>query len=1143
MAIRSSAKGVPSFNDNASLRSIPVSTLSDLQDDDLPPPTYGDSYGKLSGEKDGLGTTAYTTEDGRVNIRINQLNRRLSQVFIPALREEVQNTQDTSPPPPPYIPESLGGHDGVPPPPMSIVIHIVGSRGDVQPFVALGKVLKNTYGHRVRLATHPVFKKFVLENGLEFFSIGGDPSRLMAFMVKNPSLMPSFRSVADGDIKQQRKIVSQYIQGCWRSCYEAGDGMGCMPSDDDMPAASDHDHREARPKPFVADCIVANPPSFAHVHCAEKLGCPLHIMFTMPYSATQAFPHPLANIQSNADPHLTNYMSYAMMELLSWQGLGDIINRFRAKCLGLDPISRMWAPGMLQRLKVPHTYCWSPALVNKPKDWGPHINIAGFYLLDSVSYEPPPDLKAFLAGGPTPIYIGFGSIVLEDPAAMTKLVLEAARITGQRVLLSRGWGDIGGDNIPDNIFLLGNVPHDWLFKHVSCVVHHGGAGTTAAGISAGRSTVVVPFFGDQPFWGSMIARAGAGPDPIPFKLLTAAKLATAIEICLKPESLNRAKELAQKIASENGVHTGAQSFHQFLGVDRLRCTLIPSQTAAWRVRRTKVRLSTLAACTLVNANLLDPKDLKLFRAQEYETDRGATDPISGPFFAACGAFSSMAMGLADVPSETAKALKMPFRSTQRTHDLDTDPSHSSDEVQISTNRSDHESIRSHNQASNAQPESPRRHANDVQASESPRDQDMLRQSFPHSSKGAGRFAKALVQSPMDLSMTITRGFHNMPKLWNDDTVRPSTKVSDFSSGARAAGKNFGLGWYDGVTGLVTQPWRGAQKDGAVGFVKGIGKGMGGFVAKSGAGSVGILGYTMKGLHKEVQLLFASNVDSHIAASRTSQGYEEWLQCSEAEKRDVIDKWKLIQKYLKRKGRDEEMIRDLLAARAKSDHRDEVGEPTMRFTRTESNETTSQISERSSSFAASTPRTSENSLRAISSTGHEHRCNNHISLTDAESDASLQQTFHSPAALSLAQDQAAFNQDSTRQDQDFDDEAAETERYIENLAKRSMAPSRRRLGTYLHSAHQSSRSGDCSRRDFGDERTIYQPDAKTLEEKTEEDIVLEYVKKQSLLETLHHERNPNRAGQSTVEAEDEALRRAIELSLQEQNSGTLASARG
>ena len=97
------------------------------------------------------------------------------------------------------------------------------------------------------------------------------------------------------------------------------------------------------------------------------------------------------------------------------------------------------------------------------------------------------------------MYIGFGSIVVDDPDSMTKLFFEAVKKSGQRALVSKGWGGFGGDQIPDSVFMLGNVPHDWLFKRVSCVVHHGGAGTTAAGIALGKPTVVVPFFGDQPF--------------------------------------------------------------------------------------------------------------------------------------------------------------------------------------------------------------------------------------------------------------------------------------------------------------------------------------------------------------------------------------------------------------------------------------------------------------------------------------------------------------------------------------------------------------------------------------------------------------------------------------------------------------------
>ena len=196
---------------------------------------------------------------------------------------------------------------------------------------------------------------------------------------------------------------------------------------------------------------------------------------------------------------------------------------------------------------------------------------------------------------------------------MTKLIFEAVKKTGQRALVSKGWGGFGANalGIPEGVFMLGNVPHDWLFNYVSCVVHHGGAGTTAAGIALGKPTVVVPFFGDQPFWGAMVARAGAGPSPIPNKQLTAENLAAAILEALKPTMLQRAQELGTRIGSEKGTEVGAQSFHDKLDVDSMRCLVSPSRAAVWRVKRTTIRLSAFAATTLFNENLLDFNNLKL----------------------------------------------------------------------------------------------------------------------------------------------------------------------------------------------------------------------------------------------------------------------------------------------------------------------------------------------------------------------------------------------------------------------------------------------------------------------------------------------------------------------------------------------------
>ncbi|KAL8672422.1 MAG: hypothetical protein Q9224_007577, partial [Gallowayella concinna] len=195
-----------------------------------------------------------------------------------------------------------------PKPKLNIVVMVIGSRGDIQPFLKLGKLLKEEHGHRVRIATHPAFKTFVeQDSGLEFFSVGGDPAELMAFMVKNPGLVPSLSTVKAGEIGRKRDSMFEMFKGFWRACINATD-------DEHNPA--NRSMMEAW-NPFVADAIIANPPSFAHVHCAERLGIPLHLMFTFPYSPTQQFPHPLANIKTtNVDTNYTNFMSYPLVEMM-----------------------------------------------------------------------------------------------------------------------------------------------------------------------------------------------------------------------------------------------------------------------------------------------------------------------------------------------------------------------------------------------------------------------------------------------------------------------------------------------------------------------------------------------------------------------------------------------------------------------------------------------------------------------------------------------------------------------------------------------------------------------------------------------------------------------------------------------------------
>ncbi|KIW17667.1 hypothetical protein PV08_04862 [Exophiala spinifera] len=591
--------------------------------------TYDATTGTLDHEHNGLSTQTVVLDDGRVDINITQESSKLAEQLnqINLNLTEIHE-EPNKPPPPPFVDDH--GVPFNPPPPLNVVIQVVGSRGDVQPFIALGQVLKNQYGHRIRLATHGTFKKFVEENGLEFFDIGGDPAELMAFMVKNPGLIPGVKSLREGDVGKRRKTMAQILEGCWKSCADS----------DEVNDSQGSKSGGARRKPFIANAIIANPPSFAHIHCAQKLGIPLHMMFTMPWSPTREFPQPIANIRTSnhSTRGAANEMSYTLVDMMTWEGLGDITNRFRRDTLGLGVLAQAAAVDMLYRLRIPYTYCWSPALIPKPKDWGPHITISGFFFLSMASnYHPDPDLAEFLAAGPPPVYIGFGSIVVRDPNAMTKLIFEAVRKTGQRALVSKGWGGLGGYDLgkPEGVFMLGNCPHDWLFQRVSCVVHHGGAGTTAAGIALGRPTVIVPFFGDQPFWGSMVARAGAGPKPIPAKELTADRLADAILEALKPETLERARELGDRIKEEKGCEVGAASFHEQMDVDSLRCSLAPQRPAVWSIKSNLptsrgIRLSAFAATVLSNEGLLDINELRLYRPCEYPIEAGQFTFDRGP---------------------------------------------------------------------------------------------------------------------------------------------------------------------------------------------------------------------------------------------------------------------------------------------------------------------------------------------------------------------------------------------------------------------------------------------------------------------------------------------------------------------------------
>lgn len=355
-------------------------------------------------------------------------------------------------------------------------------------------------------------------------------------MVKNKGFLPSGPSEIPIQRNQMKEIIYSLLSAC---------------KDPDMDSNV----------PFRADAIIANPPAYGHTHVAEALKIPVHIFFTMPWTPTSEFPHPLSRVKQPAGYRL----SYQIVDSLIWLGIRDMINDVRKKKLKLRPVTYL-SGSQGSESDIPHGYIWSPHLVPKPKDWGPKVDVVGFCFLDLASnYEPPKALVDWLNAGPKPIYVGFGSLPVQEPQKMTQIIVEALEITGQRGIINKGWGGLGELAEPkESIYLLDNCPHDWLFPHCAAVVHHGGAGTTAAGLKAACPTSIVPFFGDQPFWGDRVHARGVGPAPIPIDEFSLDKLVEAIRYMLDPQVKQRAVELAKAMENEDGVTGAVKAFFKHL---------------------------------------------------------------------------------------------------------------------------------------------------------------------------------------------------------------------------------------------------------------------------------------------------------------------------------------------------------------------------------------------------------------------------------------------------------------------------------------------------------------------------------------------------------------------------------------------------
>ena len=283
-------------------------------------------------------------------------------------------------------------------------------------------------------------------------------------------------------------------------------------------------------------------------------------------------------------------------------------------------------------------------------------------------YTPTEELDTFLKVGPPPVYIGFGSIVVDDPEALLATVLEAVEQCGIRAIVSKGWSNLATATQPKDVLFLGDCSHDWLFQQVSAVVHHGGAGTTAAGLSYGKPTAVVPFFGDQPFWGDMIAAAGAGPTPIPYKKLTATYLADAIKICLSPEAAAAAKGIAERMSTEDGVKAAVASFHRNLPQEDIRCDIIPTLPAVYEYAKNgkQLKVSGPAAHALMRSGKIKQSELVLYRSKPIAIENHRWDSVTGGMAVTVG----MAKDLLTATNDLWYAPAKKWKQTRTTNDDD-----------------------------------------------------------------------------------------------------------------------------------------------------------------------------------------------------------------------------------------------------------------------------------------------------------------------------------------------------------------------------------------------------------------------------------------------------------------------------------------
>lgn len=409
---------------------------------------------------------------------------------------------------------------------MRALIFTFGTRGDVEPYAALAERLQRE-GHAVTLSAPGAYREDLERRGIGFVPMGDAMHAAMRALMAD--VQGPFEAAALA--RRMSLAMRQSLSDQWTVARNVD--------------------------PTI---IVSHPKALAGIHIAERLGIPFVASLPLPFlTPTRDFAIPFL---ARRFPGPVNHLSYQFNRFTA-VAYGGMINRFRTGTLGLRRTSRL--SDYLHRggERVPVLYPFSPHVVPPPADYPESAHITGYWFSekDKEEWTPPAALREFLGAGPA-IYIGFGSMgFAKQSAKRSELVLEAVRRAGVRAVVARGWG--GLDELSDSrIHVIDEAPHEWLFPRVAAVVHHGGAGTTAAGLRAGRPTLICPVLGDQPFWGARVHALNAGPLPLPLRKATGTTLSARIDQLISGRYAGRAVSLARSMSLEDGTGNAVRILEQ-----------------------------------------------------------------------------------------------------------------------------------------------------------------------------------------------------------------------------------------------------------------------------------------------------------------------------------------------------------------------------------------------------------------------------------------------------------------------------------------------------------------------------------------------------------------------------------------------------